>query len=199
MSKKETVQEAVIERIIIELEGVTPLISNKRREPEYGDNDPESKRDPVRQFIDSIHWVKGEPREYTMEAFNEAIENGAIFGFPARGFRKAAASAGHRVKLVKNAVETLAMFSVVDEYTIINAVPIMRHDTVCIGRKVPAPRYRAEFTNWSTKLAIDYNAGVIPLAKLLNVFNHAGFSVGVGDWRPEKGGDFGKFRLAKTV
>jgi hypothetical protein len=32
-------------------------------------------------------------------------------------------------------------------------------------------------------------------AKVLNLVQLAGFSIGIGDWRPEKGGTFGTFTL----
>ena len=43
-------------------------------------------KDPVRDFIDSLYWLDGEPEEKTEEGFSKAIQNGARFGFPSVAF-----------------------------------------------------------------------------------------------------------------
>ena len=42
---------------------------------------------------------------------------------------------------------------------------------------------------------VEYVASFITLDQVLNLFNHGGFSVGVGDWRPEKNGQHGRFKV----
>lgn len=56
-------------------------------------------------------------------------------------------------------------------------------------------RYRPEFKHWRVKLPIKYNADKISLEQLVNLFNLAGFGVGVGEWRPEKDGQYGMFHV----
>jgi hypothetical protein len=48
-------------------------------------------------------------------------------------------------------------------------------------------------------LDIQYNARAISQDQLLNLINLGGFSVGVGEWRPERSGDFGRFRVVDTL
>lgn len=55
-------------------------------------------------------------------------------------------------------------------------------------------RYRAEFKTWSTELLIEYNANVITMEQIVNLFRLGVFPNGVGDWRPACDGRYGTFR-----
>ena len=79
---------------------------------------------------------------------------------------------------------------------IVGSKPIMRCDTVRVGpSKVADLRYRAEFTEWSCTITIMYNYCVLTPAQIINLLNIAGFGVGIGEWRPERNGQFGLFRV----
>ena len=56
-------------------------------------------------------------------------------------------------------------------------------------------RYRCLFNNWSAKLTVKYNSDSISDEQILNLFELAGFSAGIGEWRMERGGTFGSFTL----
>jgi hypothetical protein len=43
---------------------------------------------------------------------------------------------------------------------------------------------------------VRFNANVLSAAQIVNLFNTAGFGVGIGEWRPEKDGQFGMFHVA---
>lgn len=47
-------------------------------------------------------------------------------------------------------------------------------------------RHRAEFPLWAVKVPVTTNSSIISLEQLVNLFNIAGFGVGVGEWRPER-------------
>lgn len=78
----------------------------------------------------------------------------------------------------------------------IDGYPQMREDMVRVGMGTADLRYRAEFPKWSVKVLVRYNANVLSEAQLLNLLNTAGFAVGVGEWRPEKDGQYGMFHVA---
>lgn len=56
-------------------------------------------------------------------------------------------------------------------------------------------RYRGEFPEWSTEITLRYNANVLSPEQVANLFNVAGFAVGVGEWRPQRDGSFGMFHV----
>lgn len=57
-------------------------------------------------------------------------------------------------------------------------------------------RYRAMYDNWSIEVEIEYLANFITLDQIVNLLRLAGRAVGIGNWRPEKGGPYGTFDVA---
>jgi hypothetical protein len=121
-------------------------------------------------------------------------ESGA-YGFPSVAFKKAAVFAGGRFSDKMKMTELRGMFFIVGDLVEIEGIPNMREDMVSLNGGTADIRYRPEFKKWSTKLRIRYNADAISLEQLVNIYNLAGFGVGVGDWRPEKNGQFGMFHV----
>lgn len=154
-------------------------------------------KDPVRDFIDSLYWLEGEPEEKTEAGFAQAIQNGARFGFPSVAFKAAAVSAGYRSGVTPNKTGMNAAFHISDELVEIVGVPDMQEDMVRVGgiSRAADIRYRGEFRQWSAVLPIKYNAGAVSLAQVVNLFNLGGFACGVGEWRAEKGGSYGAFHV----
>ena len=63
-----------------------------------------------------------------------------------------------------------------------------------IGR-TPRMIYRPRFDEWSIAVSIDYNTRWFDAESIVNVCALAGRTVGIGEWRPEKGGAFGRFEV----
>jgi hypothetical protein len=59
-------------------------------------------------------------------------------------------------------------------------------------------RVRALFPSWRMDVTVEYNADAVGPEDLVNLLEVAGFSVGIGDWRPEKNGDFGRFQVERS-
>lgn len=152
-------------------------------------------KDPVRDFIDSLYWLDGEPEEKTEEGFAKAIQNGARFGFPSVAFKASAVAAGYRSGVTKNLVSMYGAFHIDGEFVEIKGIPEMREDMVRVGMGVADIRYRGEFKEWSATFQVKYNASAISLEQLVNLFNLGGFACGLGEWRPEKGGAFGMYHV----
>lgn len=152
-------------------------------------------KDPVRDFIDSLYWLDGEPEEKTEEGFAKAIQSGARFGFPSVAFKASAVAAGYRSGVTKNLVSMYGAFHIDGEFVEIKGVPEMREDMVRVGMGVADIRYRGEFKEWSATFQVKYNASAISLEQLVNLFNLGGFACGLGEWRPEKGGAFGMYHV----
>lgn len=212
MAAKKTNEAIVIPAIQIEtatikIKGTSPLIMHKWSEKAKREMlDKQMKKaktkgheakDPVVDFIDSLYWLEGEPTDKTEQGFEEAIESGkARFGFPSVAFKASAVSGGYRAKVTKDKVGMNAVFHILGDFVEINGIPQMREDMVRIGMGTADIRYRGEFPEWSALLPIQYNAGAVTLEELANLFNLGGFSVGVGEWRPEKGGSYGMYTVA---
>jgi len=65
--------------------------------------------------------------------------------------------------------------------------------------RVPDVRFRPQFNDWEASLVIVYAPDIVSLDLVLNLIQLAGDGVGVGEWRPEKSGTFGRFRLDPDV
>lgn len=76
--------------------------------------------------------------------------------------------------------------------------PELRTDMVKIGNfgnKKATPRYRPCYHGWSTTLRIEFDSGIISAEYIVNLLNRGGFGVGIAEWRPERGGAFGRFTV----
>lgn len=74
--------------------------------------------------------------------------------------------------------------------------PSMREDMVRVGMGSADIRYRGQFDSWSINLKISYNVnGQYSLEQILNIINAGGYACGIGEWRPEKDGQYGMFHV----
>jgi hypothetical protein len=122
------------------------------------------------------------------------------YGFPAVAFKSAAVDAcSHVANMTK--VEARGAFHIVGDMVPIDGEPHMREDMVRLSGigSTADIRYRGAFKQWSVTFTIRYNANVITLEQLLNLFNTAGFAIGIGEWRPQKDGSFGMFHVATAA
>ena len=74
----------------------------------------------------------------------------------------------------------------------------IREDIVRIGVQQTDLRYRPEFSGWSVNVILEVDTDLINEQDIVNLVNRAGFSVGIGEWRPEKGGEYGRFEFDTT-
>lgn len=157
-------------------------------------------KNPVDDFIQSLYWLTDKPTESTEQAFAKAVKNGAKFGFPVGAIKMAANSAAYRLKWVKNQMELRGSYFLKSDFgdmaEIKGCVPEMREDMVRVGMGSADIRYRGEFKNWYIDLILEYNAsGGMSMEQILNCINAGGYCCGIGEWRPEKDGDFGRYHV----
>lgn len=159
-------------------------------------------KNPVEDFIESIYWMEGKPSEYTEEAFDEACRNGARFGFPVTAIKQATISSAYRNGITKDMASLRGAFFISGEGSELLAevkgcTPTMREDMVRVGMGVADIRFRGEFSSWYMDLQVSYNAnGAYTLDQIINLINVGGFSCGIGEWRPEKDGNYGMYHVA---
>lgn len=151
-----------------------------------------------------------DPRKDFEESMYRLPDGG--YGFPSVGFKSAAATAALTTDGIKKA-HALRAFHVVGEdidvegafegtkmrqnlVRIEGSPPAMREDLVRVGMGTADLRYRAEFFPWHARVLIRYQARLLSPEQILNLINLAGFSVGIGEWRPEREGQSGMFHVA---
>lgn len=156
-------------------------------------------RNPYQEFIDSLYWLTPKP-EATPEAFNKAINKGAKFGFPISAVKQAGNSTAYRLGWVQNQTALRCSYFIESEFgefiEIKGSTPEIREDNVTIGMGTADLRYRAVFNEWYADLTLSYNkSGVYTLEQIINIINAGGYSCGLGEWRAEKDGIFGRFHV----
>ncbi len=192
-----------IRRFYLRLIGDTPLISHawsEKAKKEMLDKQMKKAKagkeakDPFRDFCDSLYWLTEKPKKPTEKDVQEAK-----FGFPTIAFKMCAIDGGFQSGSSKNKTTPKAAFKVLGEYAEIEGTPNMREDMVRIGgiSKTSDIRYRGELQDWKTTLEIEYNASVISQEQIISFFEIGGFSIGVGEWRMQKNGQFGSFHVAR--
>jgi len=192
--------------IVIKVIGDSPLISHRFAQKAKLEmlakqmklaQQPQKPKDPHQDFLDSLYPYPG-----------------GGYGFPCLAFKNAAVTACTHVAGITK-VMARGAFHVLGEYVKIEGEPTMRGapegadparltpdelaaaaDTVRIGMGTTDLRYRAEFRRWSATVRLQFNANVLSAEQIVNLFNTAGFAVGIGEWRPERDGNFGMFHVA---
>ena len=146
------------------------------------------------------------------------LPNNEGFGLPATALKSAAVTAANDVELRKT--DMRRAFHIKGDLVKINAPPIieaitqedveyapeivfehqhgasMRSDMVRLAMNTADIRFRAQFPVWSITFVLEYNSRVISPSQLVNLFNVAGFGVGLCEHRPEKNGSWGRFEVA---
>lgn len=184
-------------RLHITLVGTSPLLVNnfdEKTKVEIEEN--YQKRAKVKsqpksaeaQFLASLYVIPGKKGQY---------------GVPASGLKKCAIAACRYVDGIKMSHTTGAFHVVGDTNGLIQVLgdkPVMDRRTVRVGtfgNKKPATRYRGRFDNWSLEFEVILNSGVLSPEQLINLYDTAGFSIGICEYRPEKGGNLGMFEVKR--
>jgi hypothetical protein len=177
-----------IQRVQLTVIGDSPLISHQWSE--------KAKKEMLDKQMKQAKQAKEakNPEQDYLDSLYTHPDGG--YGFPAIAFKAAAVtactSAGSMTK-----VAARQAFHVVGELVRIEGEPRMREDMVRVGMGTADIRYRGEFPEWRAVVTVDYNPNVLSVAQIINLFNLAGFGVGVGEWRPEKDGSYGRFHVAR--
>lgn len=118
------------------------------------------------------------------------------YAFPAAAFKQAAVSA---CRLVDGLTMTEARILLITPQDL---VPLECPEPAIDARPVRLNkmgsvemRYRPVFWPWRLSLEVRYNASATTLEQIINLLVLAGECVGVGEWRPEKGGRHGRFTV----
>lgn len=176
-----------IQQLTLTLIGDSPLISHR-----WSEKAKKEMLDKQMKKAKTAKVAKDPEADYLSSLY---IYEGGGYGFPVIAFKAAAVDACSHVDGVTK-VEARGAFHINGELAKIEGEPEPREDMVRIGMGTADIRYRGQFREWSTTLNIRYNANVLSAEQIVNLFNTAGFAIGVGEWRPQKDGSYGMFHVA---
>jgi hypothetical protein len=172
--------------VTIRLVGDSPLICHK-----WSEKAKKEMLDKQMKKAKTAKVAKDPQRDYEESLY---VHPDGGYGFPCVAFKSAAVGACRFTEGVKMTIARGA-FHVVGELAKIEGEPTMREDMVRVGMGTADIRYRGEFQTWAVNLLITYNAAAMSVDQIVNLYNLAGFGIGVGEWRPEKDGSYGRFHV----
>lgn len=121
------------------------------------------------------------------------------YGFPALAIKAAMITAAHKdIGLEKTLVKKALFIHPPAANPILKLEgpePEIREDNVRVGQGSADLRYRPYFDEWAITMSWEVDADLLTLQDFITLLDRAGFGVGVGEWRPEKGGEYGRFEL----
>lgn len=173
----------------IAIKGTAPLISHawdqKAREmmlaKQMGQKAPKELKDPHQDYEASMY----------------RLEDGA-YGYPAAAFKAAiVSSARYFDKVTMTSLRPTVYVHGEGAQQLVRLEtpgPSMREDMVRVGMGTADIRYRAEYREWQAILHVTYLPTLLDQESIVALVDAAGM-VGVGDWRPEKGGSYGTFEV----
>lgn len=194
------INRAVIE---IKISGLSPLIQHKwsdkaliqMREKHSGKRTKNREiRNKEQEMADATYFKKVVNEETGETEFRYAI--------PVEALKASIIGAAHKDLGIEKTLVRKAFFirSDVDRLLpLVCSPPILREDAVRVGQGSTDLRYRPEFTKWECTFDVEFDAELLQVKDIVNLVNRAGFGVGIQEWRPEKGGDFGRFEVVGTA
>lgn len=184
------------ETLSVPIRGTAPLLMHafsakaKRQmlDAMTGRETPKEPKDPQAEYEAAFYRLKG-----------------GGYGFPVLGFKAATVGAarfyGKGVSMT--GLKQTLFFSGEPgddghQYAPIDGEPTMREDAVKVGNRGRDLRYRPQFTEWTSVLTVTYVTSILSRGSLLSLIDAGGLGVGVGEWRPERNGDFGTYEVDPT-
>lgn len=192
--------------MLVPIVGTAPLIvhnfseKSKRQmlEAQQGKKSPKEIRDPR--------------TEYEAAFYRIANEGGADrYGFPVTAFKACTVGAARfygkdvRMTELRQFLFFHGILTKADPQQLveIHGEPEMREDIVRLGGMSRSAdlRYRPQFIEWTAQLRITYVTSSLSESSVLSLVDAGGLGIGVGEWRPEKRGEFGTYQVdpAKDV
>jgi hypothetical protein len=185
------------ETLQVPILGTSPLIMHNWSEKAkrqmldnmQGRKNPKEPKDPEGEYQSAFYVTKDGTYGFPVLAFKAATVEASRF------YGKTVTKVGLRQTLFfTGEYSATAKQSLVE----ITGDPHMREDVVRVGMSGTDLRYRPEFPEWSTVLTVTYVKSPLTRESVLSLIDAGGMGTGVGEWRPEKDGDFGTYRIDPT-
>lgn len=188
---------ARLEDVVVPIIGTTSLLTNRISEFALENirrgEDGETKLKDLR--TEDERW---EDARYLADDNIDTAEDGR-YGVPANAFRNAMVAVCRNKKASGGVTMSAAlqMFQVLGDVLPVRCRIFKKR--VDAGRNAATKGLvrvvRPEFIDWESDVPIRYNSDIISASQILNLIEQAGFSLGVGAWRPEKRGNHGMFQV----
>jgi len=191
MAEKITLKPINIKRMTVTIEGTALLVQHRfseKRRKELRDSHAGRKtkdrdtRDPAAEFEDAIY----------------RTADGRC-GVPLEAIKASIVEAAHKDIGIEKTLTRKSLRILCDDPGGILAMdceePTMREDWVRVGRGSTDLRYRPQFPKWEVTFTMEYNADNLQPKDILTLIDLAGFGVGIMEGRPQKGKEWGRFRV----
>jgi hypothetical protein len=194
MAAKAKTQASVIprinlKRIEVTIEGLSELIVHR-----WSDKAVQMIKDKQQKKAKQAKEARDPEAEYNASFYHDADGD---FAFPCSGIKSCMVDACSYADGITK-VSCRGAFHIIGDYAKIKGKEYMREDMVRIGMGTADIRYRGAFPEWSISFQIEYNENVISQEQIANLLDLAGYSVGLAEWRPQKNGSFGRFRIKRS-
>ena len=176
-----------MKEVEITIKGTTPLLVH--RFPMAGADEPSKKRTGVPDW------------EAEAETALYQDENGVLYE-PASHLEGALQNAARSFKITGKRGATYARLVGSTTEIIPDAIPhkITKHITDArpvVVQRARVIRYRPRFDEWELDFTLRLLDEQLQIKTMKEILDYAGAYVGIGDYRPQRGGKFGKFTVTK--
>ena len=184
-------------RCVVPIKSTTPLIMHK-----WSEKAKAMMRDKQQKGTKTKSRDLRDPETEAKEA-TYVTESGVV-GVSAMAIKTALIGAAHKDIGIEKTLVRKALFLKCDDRNMVvafsdSAEPVIREDMVRVGAGSADLRYRPEFAWWKAEIEFEIDGELLQPKDLLCLVNRAGFGVGICEWRPEKGGEYGRFEIDSTI
>jgi len=182
--------------INVKIKGVTSLLQQRFNET------AEASGSTRRVLVD-----RGTPREEAEKVCYRDKDGKFYFPGAAIGRLLREAGAGHKLKGSRRSARFVVPAAVLvmdDTIRICNGDGQPAKDFEVDSRPVVIPstkgrvmRHRPRFDQWSASFTVRINETILPIDFVQRLLTEGGEQIGIGDFRPEKGGPFGTFNVVE--
>ncbi len=190
-------QKLNVQKVMVKIKGLSPLIMHRWDEKakqqmldkQMRKTVKKEAKDPEAQYESSIYKLDDGRLGFPADAFKAAMVRGAdLLGGKTIGMAMNRMRMGFFINGEYGSKDDRDLIPLTGEIS-------MREDMVRLNGTTSDIRYRGQVKKWTAEINISYNASVVSFDQLVNMLNVAGYGVGVGEWRPEKNGMFGRFEV----
>jgi len=197
--KEIVIQKLSIKEMSVWIEGDSPFIMNRFDEKE--------KQKMVEKQMKKTSKAKEarDPEAEVQRSLYYLDDKKTKIGFPADGVKACMVRGAKMLGMVmSDSRSAFFVEGIYSERDNRDLVPVFgtvegREDVVRIGMEKSMVRFRGQVKiGWKMNIKIRYNSSLISDDQLVNMLEAGGFGCGLGEWRPERNGTFGRYHISTS-